>query len=400
MDTQAIRSFLQYNLSGTALNGFFVFRRVKNVSFPVNSQPVYLKYELPDEEPKIVSRTSLSREELDKSVKIVCPSFRGLTDYKSVRDEPDNIRGKSISFSSDTYCKFDVTGLTFDLFKSKPVTPIVGDLLCLFFSFAESVNAKIPTARGWFITSDQHLRAYTAIMYDHHDALTSLIAKNTSREDFNAKLKEKLFCGNRLMTNSWLKMKLAHEQNRVSLSREESVKAYWHLRTDDTSKYWVDVWAALVSLGRYGEIPSRFNVPNTKGNELQRKRWHIPVNFVEDLLSLCGIDIVEVHCELAEEEIRKYPEEFGLSSDQRDTKPNDEVSYTTISVNELFGQTENTTKLVIDIKDLFQSAEHKCADDKPMKSEKPKKNAIVEIMFSINWGEAEDGEEEKYSCKK
>lgn len=375
-DSSIIRSFLQHNLSGTALGGTFVFRRVKSVNFAQKVVPVYSKYTLPDEEPEVVSRASLSREELDKSVRITCSSFRGLTDARSMREEPDTIYEKVVSFSSDAYHIFDVAGLTFELIKSEPVTPIAGDLLCAFFSSTSpSHNMRIPVADAWFIASDQHLRALTAIMYDRHDSLTSIVAKNTPREEYNQKLKEKLFCGNRLMTNSWLKMKLAHEQNGVVFPREQSIKAYWHLRTDNASKYWVDVWAALVLIGRYGELPSDDNVPNTKGGDCSylRKKWHLPEGFVERLFEISGCSIDQDNVYDSEDE---NPEEA-----------------------------DNTTRCWPDdpevVKEWLQSEKER-REALPLKMPelesvpeptKPAKRSVLEIVFTINWNEAEEGEE-------
>jgi hypothetical protein len=125
-------------------------------------------------------------------------------------------------------------------------------------------------------------------MFDIHDALTSLVPKSTHREQREMKLKEKLFSGNRLMTNTWLKTKLAHEQNNEVFPREESIKAYWHLRCDNASRYYVDVFAALVLISRYGELPCASNVPNTKDGGFQRIMWNLPTDFVQNLFELSG----------------------------------------------------------------------------------------------------------------
>lgn len=293
-DHTIVLSFLRHNLSGDALNGTFVFRRVKAVTFAKDRLPVYTRYTLPDEEPEVVPRSSISRDELDKSVRITCKSFRGVTDNRAMREEPESIYNKSISFSSDSYHNFDVCGLTFDLIKSEPITPIAGDLVCAFFANG-AINTRTPQADAWFIASDQYLRAITAILYERHDSLTTLLPKNVPREEYNSKLKEKLFCGNKLMTNSWLKTKLAYEQNGETMPRDVSIKNYWHLRSDNTSRYWVDVWCALVLIARYGELPSDNNVPNNKGGEYTflRKEWHLPEGFVDNLLSLAGCSIDE-----------------------------------------------------------------------------------------------------------
>lgn len=383
-DSQHIRNFLSFNLSGGALGGQFIFRRVKSVSFPRKNNPVYSKYILPDEEPVLVNPTTISREELDKSVRITCSSFVGITDNRSIREEPYDVQRKQISFSFDTYRTFDVTGLTFGLMRSEPVVPISSDLVCIWLSantVIERAYAKVPTADAWFVASDQHLRAFTAILYDTHESLSTIIPKDTSAEEYNAKLKEKLFCGNRLMTNSWLKMKLAHEQNGVEFSRETSAKTYYHLRTDNASKYWVDVWASMVLIARYGELPSKDNVPNTKGGEYQRDTWHIPNGFVENLFKCCGL-VMPIHVNTFEPQHEQVQyEEMQCWPDEPEVVKEWAHQQETHSVSLEQGVANNS-----DMPNLEKVEEIKT---------KPKRT-ILEIAMTINWGEAEDDEESKY----
>lgn len=411
-DSSVVRSFLQHNLSGTALGGTFVFRRVKSVTFPQKVVPVYSKYTLPDEEPEVVSRASLSREELDKSVRITCSSFRGLTDNRLMREEPETLYEKVISFSSDSYHRFDVSGLTFELIKSEPIVPIAGDLLCAFFATSSDAhNMRIPVADAWFIASDQHLRALTAIMYDRHDSLTSIIAKNTPYDQYNQKLKEKLFCGNRLMTNSWLKNKIAHEQNGVVFPREQSIKSYWHLRTDNASKYWVDVWAALVLIGRYGEVPINDilleggkvygNVPNTKGGEFQyqRNKWHLPEGFVDQLLQLSGCTLDEKDEESNEFEDEDCANEIfnewaetgeDTRGERRICWPEDpEIVKEWLREKAMEYAKEKEQKVSREMLDMPPLEK----DPEDVKKKVIAKRSALEIILTINWGEAEDGEE-------
>jgi hypothetical protein len=410
-NSQEIRSFLQHHLSGTALGGTFVFRRVKTVNFPQNSNQIYSKYTLPDEEPEIVSRASISREELDKSVRITCSSFRGLTDNRSMREEPSSLYGKCISYSDDTYHKFDVAGLTFELIKSEPIVPISGDLLCAFFSASSfSHTMRAPVADAWFIASDQHLRALTAIMHDRHDSLASIIAKNTPYEQYDVKLKEKLFCGNRLMTNSWLKSKLAHEQNDATFTREQSIKMYYHLRTDNASKYWVDVWAALVLIGRYGELPSDDNVPNTKGGECQRDKWHLPEGFVDKLFKLaCGEESDEIiygmfgerekyekeapEIKYNEPSIVYWPDEPEVvkkwmkeQKDQKDQKEKKEKKKEKKKENDIKQSEKKENDVIKDIPELEKEPKTNVKTETPTVPKK-KENYSLKILMSISWAD-------------
>jgi hypothetical protein len=300
-DRSVIRKFLQLKLSGKYFDGVFIFRRVMSVTYPKNVSPIYTKYTLPNEEPKTVFPSSFNRKELEKSIQIDCETFCGIACSRPIRDEPHNIYGKEIAFETSTFRNFDITGLTFSFERVKPVTPIEGDLICIFLprkacerSYGDNRNYERPIADSWFIVSDQYLRAYTAIMYDVHDALTSLIPKTTSRDQKEEKLKEKLFSGNRLMTNTWLKTKLAYEHNGSVFPRDASIEAYWHLRCDNASKYWVDVLATLVLISRYGELPCSSNVPNTKDGGFQRKSWNLPESFERNLFKLCKCEYPEI----------------------------------------------------------------------------------------------------------
>lgn len=302
-NNSVIRKFLQNKLSGNHIagGGCFIFRRVGWVSYLINVLPMYTKFTLPNEEPETVSISGMTHKEVDKSIQIDCESFFGVAEPRFIRGEPFCTQNKEIAFSSSTYRNFDITGLTFGFERVKPITPIEGDLLCIWLSsetcqrnYGDRRNYERPTADAWFITSEQYLRAYTAIMFDMHDALTSLVPKSTPRDQRDLKLKEKLFSGNRLMTNTWLKTKLAHEQNNEVFPREESIKAYWHLRCDNASRYYVDVFAALVLISRYGELPCASNVPNTKDGGFQRVMWNLPTDFVEKLFELSGCEPPEM----------------------------------------------------------------------------------------------------------
>ena len=429
-NSQQIRNFLSFHLSGKALGGHFVFRRVKSVTFPKSATPVYSKYILPDEEPVAVDSRFITREELDKSVRITCSSFGGITDNRLVRSEPGDVYGKQISFSSTTYRTFDVAGLTFNLTRTEPVCPISGDLLCMWFSgdanlVSKRKYSKVPTADAWFVASDQHLRAFTAIEHDFHDSLSSIIPKNTTVHEYDSKLKEKLFCGNRLMTNAWLKNKLAHEQNGVAFDRGASIKAYYHLRTDNASKYWVDVWTALVLIARYGELPSFDNVPNTKGGEYQRTEWHLPEGFVEKLFKICEVELPNSKPDSSEnshEEDRNSHDDSDTVnfndyfSSSRDEYYNSETTECKIwpddpevvkewaRAQKLYeshpGECNDTCEDVPEL-EAVDTCTKMCESTEPVILEsKPKKRSILEISIAINWGEAEDDEDEKYSHKK
>lgn len=367
-DRSVIRKFLQNKLSGEYLDGFFIFRRAMAVTYPKNVYPIYTKHSLPNEEPKTVFPSNISRKELEKSIQIDCETFHGITYSRAIRDEPYNIYGKEIAFDASTFRNFDITGLTFSFERVKAITPIDGDLVCIFLSretcersYGDNRNYERPVADAWFIVSDQYLRAYTAIMYDVHDALTSLIPKTTTQDQKEEKLKEKLFSGNRLMTNTWLKTKLAHEDNGSVFPREASIEAYWHLRCDNASKYWVDVLASLVLISRYGELPCSTNVPNTKDGGLQRKSWNLPESFERNLFNLCKC------------EYHKAPQ-YNNCEDKKEINIPCEIiaSSTFVSVSEMIVEV-NAVRNCVTLRTQTNTAA-------------PKKRAI-DIALEIDWGD-------------
>lgn len=299
---EKIQNYVRYNISGQALKGTFIFRRVDQVILTGSS--TFSKVLLPEEEPEYLPffnyNSALQQDVklLERNIDINCVNFHGYTKNATMRAEPQTFRKREILFDSSTYRNYNITGLKFCFEKVKPIVPVAGDLVCIFMSDASCnmrYGKETPIADAWFIASDQYLRAWTAIMFDYHDSLRALVAKSTKPADMEKVLRDKLFRGNTLMTNTWRKTKLSYDQNNIEFTREESISCYWHLRVDNASRYWVDVLAALVLICRYGEIPTWENVPNTKDTPQhpvpQRDRWDLPQNFVSKLFELMNLDL-------------------------------------------------------------------------------------------------------------
>jgi hypothetical protein len=191
-----------------------------------------------------------------------------------------------------------------------------------------------PKATYWCVASDQFLRAWTAIMFDWHETFDKLVgnamniqtikivdskeagtfneseifarkfigennfvADGTSSKEScvnevvtvvknkNTVLREKLFVGNKLMTNSWLKRKLALKFNNLDFPENEKKERFWYMRSEYISKRWVDTYCALVLIARYGELPCPVNVPNNNDNEPKRHFWHLPEEFISMIFS-------------------------------------------------------------------------------------------------------------------
>jgi len=290
-----LREIIKYYLKGE--NGICFFRRFGELTS--NTTPVSIRNHFAPgqyEELNTLQLQSLSAEDIDKSVEIIYPSFHGFTTTQQIREEPQEISGRPIFISSNNYGQFDFGSLGFC--KTAPVTPysngINGDLLFIWMSSQTLKNCVgkdyhyTPKADCWGIVSEQFLRTWTLITHDWHETFDKLIPKNTPRGEKEKELKKKLFSGNRLMTNSsFLKEKLSREEAGKNMSLEEEREKYRHQRTELLSRNYVDCYAALISIVRYGELPCPLNVPNNKNSEgLTRSFWNLPENFVSKILSL------------------------------------------------------------------------------------------------------------------
>jgi len=288
-----IREFLKNKLSGGE-DGKVAFRRVSRV---LAKDPVSIKKIIsPNEKPESLrSLKGVSKAEMERHIQADYRSFFGFTYGRAIRDEPEEIVDKELFFHSENYSQVDATiDFTFGFSKDRrlctPIAPVVGDLIFVFLSnktlsSISDSDKKNTRVDAWFVVSDQFLRAWTAIMYDWHETFDRIIANDTPEEEKEFALREKLFSGNRLMTNAWLKHKLALGATGEVMSPEESASRYWHLRTEYASKRWVDCWAAMVLIGRYGELPCPVNVPNNRNEGPQRVSWDLPREFVSVLLT-------------------------------------------------------------------------------------------------------------------
>ena len=282
---QHIRDNIAHQMSG-GTNGKYIFRRAgKLISMEA---PVVKKITSPGDV-EITELRGLSGDIIKKNVQIDCKSFCGTTTAHAIRQEHACTLNMPILFHSQKYVQPNI-GMPIISNLHEVITPIEGDLLCIWLSNEtierrKSYGKKFsPTleADSWFIASEQFLRAHTLILYDWHSSFDCLIPKNTAIEDREAALKKKLFIGNTLMTNGWLKNKLSLEQSGcLPMTKQESEEKYWHLRSEPVSRNWVDVYAAIVLIARYGEVPTEFNVPNNNNNGPRRTQWSLPVDFIQ-----------------------------------------------------------------------------------------------------------------------
>jgi len=289
---QELLENLRYRLSGGE-EGTVIFRTVQSV-VPKDLLRIQ-KFTSPDkfgENLGTLALDAMSSADRERYVQIDYRSFYGFTNARSMRKEHESLNGRQIYFRSDTFSQIDVTSnVTFDFSDSKhlcrPTTPCVGDLLCIFISNDNecyySGSRENIRADKWFIASNQFLHAWTAIMYDRHETFDKLVGSKTAPADFEKILRKKLFSGNHLTTNGWRKFNQALAAEGKVMTEEQSIERYWHLRSEYASRKWVDIWAAVVLLARYGEIPGPMNVPNTLDNGPKRTAWDLPNAFISNV---------------------------------------------------------------------------------------------------------------------
>lgn len=275
--SKAVRKFLRSQFKS------LVFRRVVDVTVygEIEGLLYYPSILSPSEEIQLPLGQTRAEEftplEVEKNVEFRCRSYTALTSGRPIRLETPDTYHIPIRCPSENYAEIDMSD-SFWFTKSQNtkyvVPPRKGDLVCGLVGNNRKTGKPLEYS-FWFTCSEQFLRAWTLIMFNEHCTF-----------DKNEEQTYKwVMSGNRLCTNSYLKWRLSL-QGEPPL--EELDDRFYHLRTEKTSKEWVHIYASLVLVARYGQIPSKVNVPvNLDGGPVM-KNWHIPPHFVTNLLRLSG----------------------------------------------------------------------------------------------------------------
>ena len=274
-------------------NGYFFFRRVERY-FGIN-EPVIYKYSSPGKYHEISREEyeKLTPEERLRYINIKYRNFTAKTRANPIRD--DKFDGINIYLTKYTYSEIDVSkNFTFEFGDHRkygaPCTPIPNDLIFGYISKDTYNNYKEKhnddpkfqlRADKWFIASEQFLRAWTLIVNGNDDISVKVPAKYIGTDEYDVVLRKKRFQSSRLMTNTLLKRQILQlEKSGKPLSEEEVDDLFWFNRTEFVSRQWVDVWACMVTMLTYGEIPCYFNRMIAYDSEVQRPRWNIPDDLV------------------------------------------------------------------------------------------------------------------------
>lgn len=299
---QAVRAFLRSKLSG-GKNGTTLFRRFDYVR-DSDGNPIIYKILSPEERIKIdVSEHNIYDEEYRrKHIEINYKSFTGLTSGKQIRDENRNLQNIQLYLKSSNYHDFNLSeNNLFELKRAAHKTPLQNDLIFAYFKNEtlekwkkRPINFLRPVPDAWCIVSEQFLKAWTVIMYDTHESIYRVLPSDTTDENFEERLRHKLFKGNFLMTNSFLKLFLTKVDNDKTgmvnptyktIMTKEEYNRFVCMRTEYISRKYVDCWACVVLIARYGELPCTANKMLWYSlNSEQRAGWSLPRNFVSSIL--------------------------------------------------------------------------------------------------------------------
>ncbi len=273
IDAKAIREKLNAILST------FTFRRVDTVKI---FDPLEVRWYEPDgtnETYSVIEPREFTNDEYLRHVEVHAKRFHIITTSVPIR-EGDQYKKKQLFASSFRECDIDPVTLSLIAKQSATAIPHKGDLICGVAKPA-TADDRLPFFSQWFVCSEQFLRAYTMIMYVEH---TSFAAYG----DDETQLRRKMFSGNRLCSNSYRKWALTRQMNGALIDPIEMRKRFYHQHHEEASKKYPHLWAALVLIARYGEMPTSSgtsNVPQNLGpGDLECLEWLIPDDYAEKVV--------------------------------------------------------------------------------------------------------------------
>lgn len=213
-------------------------------------------------------------------------SFHGYSHQRCMRENDEHMN-INILFHSKDYAEFDVENCTFEWTrKGSMIKPRKDDIICGILDDNTNHQGKLKY-KYWFIASDQFLKMWTMVMYDDHRSFKSKTFLGHTCDDnaqkFENMLYNKLFSENTLCTAPF---------KRITLKQDITAKDVTY---EPTSIRWMHVYAAIVLICCYHEIPCSHprtnNIPITidrDGNQVpQSYEWDIPSDFIENLMNIC-----------------------------------------------------------------------------------------------------------------
>lgn len=281
------------NISAVALRDAFikntknlVFRRVRHVGAKFDDLSHTVVEEIRGGKPCVAifaqpeGRPLFTPQQLEQNVQEVYQKFFIFTADAPLRGN-DRWGRVAIYGSSQRCSELDFTkDFSFLPAHGCNIPPRIGDLVC----GVVQAGRKNPQFKYWFTCSEQFFHAWTSIIYEDHESLT----RRGSEED---QIRRYLMSGNRLCTNSYRKWIQACEQNGISVTDEAMNKRYYTLRTESTSRNHVHIYAALVLLLRYHELPNETNIPHNLDKGPKSTKWDLPAGWIETLINMYDITL-------------------------------------------------------------------------------------------------------------
>lgn len=232
--------------------------------------------------------------------------FRFFTYDTPLRDN-DRIGKIQIFGSSNKYSQIDIAGPNYDFkfsYNSRKrnnlVPPRVDDLVCGVVE--KDDHHPNPTYKFWFTCSEQFMHAWTAIKYSDHETFDKLITRplvdiEEGRADRETEIRRALFRGNKLCTNSyrkWLRgIAECGTQYDPEKFKKEAENRFYVLRCEENAINWVHLYAALVLMLRYRELPTADNIPSVLDGGPTPKTWDLPEGWVDAMVEKYCLEEVE-----------------------------------------------------------------------------------------------------------
>lgn len=218
---------------------------------------------------------SFTEKEYNQNVEERYRNFSFVTSHLTIRDNDrfkgESIKGRKMEYGVHQLHDPSVKNM-YELVRTETyVPPREKDLICGKIKRNEDGDLYYDV---WFICSEQFLYAWTSIMYHRHPSFSK---RTRTFEPDETSIRKMLMTGNRLCTASYKKWLLSidHEPPKYEIDQR-----YYRLRTEPSSKNFVHIYAALVLVLRYRELPNDTNFPvNLKGPVV--KGWDLPMGWVE-----------------------------------------------------------------------------------------------------------------------
>jgi len=295
----AVDLYSLYNLEKTikANLGSLVFRRIRKVVAKsedlIETVFTTVSSETGDVSSNIYGAADtlppFSEQELDQNVVQKFTKYYFFT-YDTVLRDNDNVGQVDIYGASNKYSEldlFDKMDFRFTYDKRYRVTqtpPRVDELVCGLVE-PDPHGRKNPHFKFWFTCSEQFLHTWTAILYETHVALDKFGVTESE-------IRHTLMRGNKTCTNSYRKWLLANRADAAGINLTEAMKRFYILRTERASRDYVHVYAALILLIRYCELPCESNLPANLDGGPTPTKWDLPDGWMDALISKYEIEVV------------------------------------------------------------------------------------------------------------